>query len=274
MSHGRVDEVSEQWNAAPKRILTKKFIKHSKAKQPKGMRPVHNALMMPAGSCLCVKQALETGLFTEQTHVVAIEKLETEADKIKENLTKLGISHKVINKKLKDVTPDELQKAMRSPNRGLGRTAKKRKEELKFDYVYLDVMNCPTLKLWNWLNQVLTQAIVWSTPVLTTLVAADRTDGISEELYLAHRKEGKVACGIDEYKFSKNADQERLGCVMANFVLSALEPVSPHRTIKLGRMYKNGKKKMPMVMMYTSFAQKNTQRYETCRSVEYDLGYV
>ena len=131
----------------------RKQLFHEAAKKKK---TVHKALMMPSWQCLCVEEALNVGLFTTDTHIVAIEGNKQAAFIMKHRLKELGFNNvEVIRKNIGKITQSDLGYQ-------------------KFDFVYLDLCSTPSASVERWMKSTLSNAIEWSTPVAMTYMYADR----------------------------------------------------------------------------------------------------
>ena len=232
----------------------------------KKTKVVHNALMMPARECLCVKEALKVGVFTKNTNIVAIESDEKSAEIIDKELQRLGFkNYKVIRQNLQDITADDLKRRLCKPSKGLGRGFKcLNNTKTNFDFVYLDLMGTPCAKTEKWLTSTLTQVIAWSTTVAMTYINSDRTNNTLGRFPPSLQK--------DPHKFSNNWLTNYNAKKIASMTINAFSPVGKNRIVKYGRCYTNSNSAMPMVTFITGYGLK--QKRETHKSFAYDLGYV
>ena len=250
-------DAKKNFNTSAKNVIRTQLFQVAAKKTKK----VCNALMMPARECLCIKEALRVGLFTTDTNIVAIESDWNSAQEIQKELQRLGFKNfSVINKELIKVTAHDLKRRLCKPSKGLGRLYKfLNSTDVRFDFVYLDLMGTPSKGTEGWLAWKLTEVIRWSTPVAMTYYNADRTNNL-----LGRHPDWS-------YKFSDRWDTNYNSEKAANMTIEALSKVGKNRIVKYGRAYKNSRQAVPMVTFLTGYGLK--QKPETYKSFAYDLGY-
>ena len=98
-------EMGGYYNRKVKNEIRKQLF-HDAAKKKKTVR---KALMMPSWQCLCVEEALNVGLFTTDTHIVAIEGTKQAAFIMKHRLKELGFNNvEVIRKNIAKIKQSDL----------------------------------------------------------------------------------------------------------------------------------------------------------------------
>jgi hypothetical protein len=224
-------DAKKNFNTSVKNVVRTQLFQVAAKKTKK----VCNALMMPARECLCIKEALRVGLFTTDTNIVAIESIK--------------------------VTAHDLKRRLCKPSKGLGRQFSKslNNTDVRFDFVYLDLMGTPCKGTEGWLAWKLTEVIRWSTPVAMTYYNSDRTNNTLGR-----------CCDLS-YKFSNLPTTNNNSTKAADMTIEALSKVGKNRIVKYGRAYKNSRQAVPMVTFLTGYGLK--QKPETYKSFAYDLGY-
>ena len=251
-------DAKKNFNTSVKNVVRTQLFQVAAKKTKK----VCNALMMPARKCLCIKEALRVGLFTTDTNIVAIESNWNSAQEIQKELQRLGFKKfSVINKELIKVTAHDLKRRLCKPSKGLGRQFSKslNNTDVRFDFVYLDLMGTPCKGTEGWLEWKLTEVIRWSTPVAMTYYNSDRTNNTLGR-----------CCDLS-YKFSNLPTTNNNSTKAADMTIEALSKVGKNRIVKYGRAYKNSRQAVPMVTFLTGYGLK--QKPETYKSFAYDLGY-
>ena len=225
----------------------RKQLFHEAAKKKK---TVHKALMMPSWQCLCVEEALNVGLFTTDTHIVAIEGNKQAAFIMKHRLKELGFNNvEVIRKNIGKITQSDLGYQ-------------------KFDFVYLDLCSTPSDTVEEWMQSTLSHAVRWSTPVAMTFIYADRSNNCLHRDWEFRQSVNRAS---EEYKFSNIGSRNYCCNSIANMTLQTLLPAGKNRIVKYGRAYTNDLLAMPMVTFLTGYGRK--QKWETHKRFPYDFGF-
>ena len=225
----------------------RKQLFHEAAKKKK---TVHKALMMPSWQCLCVEEALDVGLFTTDTHIVAIEENKQAAFIMKHRLKELGFNNvEVIRKNIGKITQSDLGYQ-------------------KFDFVYLDLCSTPSDTVEEWMQSTLSHAVRWSTPVAMTFIYADRSNNCLHRDWEFRQSVNRAS---EEYKFSNIGSRNYCCNSIANMTLQTLLPAGKNRIVKYGRAYTNDLLAMPMVTFLTGYGRK--QKWETHKRFPYDFGF-
>ena len=225
----------------------RKQLFHEAAKKKK---TVHKALMMPSWQCLCVEEALDVGLFTTDTHIVAIEENKQAAFIMKHRLKELGFNNvEVIRKNIGKITQSDLGYQ-------------------KFDFVYLDLCSTPSDTVEEWMQSTLSHAVRWATPVAMTFIYADRSNNCLHRDWEFRQSVNRAS---EEYKFSNIGSRNYCCNSIANMTLQTLLPAGKNRIVKYGRAYTNDSLAMPMVTFLMGYGLK--QKHETHKKFTYDLGF-
>ena len=225
----------------------RKQLFHEAAKKKKTVR---KALMMPSWQCLCVEEALNVGLFTTDTHIVAIEGNKKAATKMRHRLKELGFNNvEVIRKNIAKITQSDLGYE-------------------KFDFVYLDLCSTPSDTIERWMQSTLSHAVRWSTPVAMTFIYADRSNNCLHRDWEFRQSVNRASA---EYKFSNNHSRNYCCNSIANMTLQTLLPAGKNRIVKYGRAYRNDSLAMPMVTFLTGYGL--NQKWETHKRFPYDFGF-
>ena len=239
-------EMGGYYNRKVKNEIRKQLF-HEAAKKKKTVR---KALMMPSWQCLCVEEALNVGLFTTDTHIVAIEGNKQAAFIMKHRLKELGFNNvEVIRKNIAKIKQSDLGYQ-------------------KFDFVYLDLCSTPSASVERWMKSTLSNAIEWSTPVAMTYMYADRKKNCHGRSWEFSQSLNRTS---QEYKFSTEDERTQCCNLVANMTLQALSSAGKNRIVKYGRAYTNASLAMPMVTFLTGYGRK--QKWETHKRFPYDFGF-
>jgi hypothetical protein len=237
----------KSWTQDVKAEIRRQLMKSSK----NGGFVAKVALMMPAQTCLCVKEALKFGIFDKSTFIIAIEKEKEAVPLIEKELKRLGfLNFVVIRKEMVNINEKYLLNFINF-------------EEL--DYVYLDLMGTPSNSNEKWFENVLSRFINFKTQVAVTFMNADRTNNCDWTPDIP-------------YKFSEKEKTNTNAKKAAELVLYSLAHKGK-RVIRYGRCYHNEANKAknedsgcPMVTFLSGFGW--SQKQETHKRFAYDLGYA